>query len=87
MLSFWVSRERGPKRWRKPREPFLRPELIPQGAKKERNCRAGSNSLERRFNTEKGLKESAGTKERRGNLFFDPPVGTLSGRNPTSVGS
>jgi hypothetical protein len=70
MLSSAVKREREPKRWINPREPTLRPELIPQGAKKERSYRAGSKSSKRRFNTEKGLKESAGTKGERGRPFF-----------------
>jgi hypothetical protein len=71
---------RGEKR---PREPFLRPELIPQGAKKERSYRVGRKSSERRFNAGKVLKRSAGTKEEKGNLFFDPPMEESSeGRIP-----
>jgi hypothetical protein len=34
----------------------------------------GRKSSERRFKAEKVLERSAGTKERKGNLFLDPPV-------------
>jgi hypothetical protein len=71
---FYVQKEREPARWLSPREHSLRPELIPQGAKKERSYRVGHKPSKRGFNTEVGLNESARAEEERGDLFFDRPV-------------
>lgn len=88
MLFSAVQREREPARWENPREPPLRPELIPQGAKKERGYRVGRKSSERRFNAGKVLKGSAGTKQEKGNFFLDPPVEESSeGRIPGAWGA
>jgi len=47
-----------------------------------------SKSSERRFKAGKVLERSAGTKEEKGNLFFDSPVERSSeGRNPRALGA
>jgi hypothetical protein len=73
----------------KPQESeHLRPELIPQGAKKESGYREGRKSSERQIKAGKVFMRSARTKGEKGNLFFDPSVErSFEGEIPRALGA